>query len=77
MENQEIKNLQNSALIFARALGLLLQENQGVIVDVIGDIDFGGVKKVVVFSQDGGTHVSEASDEFPEGTVVQVVHNEE
>ena len=42
----------NSSLIFARSLSLIFKENEGVVVDLMGDMRFGdegNIKKVIVF----------------------------
>ena len=53
-ENQTNKDYLNSSLVFAKALGLVFEEGQGVVVDVTNDIDFGeDVNKVFVFALNG------------------------
>jgi hypothetical protein len=57
----------NSALIFAGALGELLKENEGVVVDITdSDADFDGVSKVIVYKSDGMIRIIE-SDEGLQG----------
>jgi hypothetical protein len=65
----------NSALTFASALGLILKEMEGVIVDVKGDMNFkhlSDCKKVIVFREDEQIHIVSADREIdaPEGTLV-------
>jgi hypothetical protein len=67
----------NSALIFARTLGLILRENEGMIVDLQGDMIFPGeesVKKVIVYSRDKQIRILECEDDLPEGQFV-IVHD--
>ena len=55
----------NSALIFSGALGNLLQINEGVVVELKGDMKFQfdtEVKKVIVFRNDSGQIIIEEAD---------------
>ena len=61
--------LTNISLIFGRALGLILQENQGIVVDVKGDIKLDDdVKKVIVFKMKDNVHIYKCDEDLPEGT---------
>jgi hypothetical protein len=65
----------NSSLIFARALGLLLEEGEGVVVDLKGDMSFPGdldVAKVIVYSKDSQIRVLECDEDLEEGQFVMV-----
>jgi hypothetical protein len=67
------QNWYNAAIIFAKALGFMLDEGHGVIVDlsenlvIVGDED---VKKVIVFKKDGSVHIGPVDQDIPEGTFV-------
>lgn len=55
----------NSALIFASALGKLLEVNEGVVVDLKGDMKFQfdtEVKKVIVFRNESDQVIIEEAD---------------
>ena len=68
----------NSSLIFARTLGLILTDGEGIIVDIVGDAKFQldeTVKKVVVFSREGQIVVTECEEDLEEGQFVRV-HDE-
>ena len=70
---QNPKDLLNSSLIFARALGLILNESEGIVVDVVGDIDLGeDVKKVIVFSYQDRVHIYKCEEDLPEATPVNM-----
>lgn len=72
-KNEELdsKKLINASLIFARALGLILNDSEGIVVDVKGDIELGeNVKKVIVFQSDKTIHVFQCDEDLDEGTVV-------
>jgi hypothetical protein len=77
-ENQTNKDYLNSSLVFAKALGLVFEEGQGVVVDVTNDIDFGeDVKKVFVFALHGMIHIQKCEEDLPEGTPVLLNTGEE
>lgn len=61
--------LTNITLIFGKALGLILQENQGLVVDITGDIKLDDdVKKVIVFKRENNVHIYKCEEDIPEGT---------
>jgi len=64
----------NSALIFARALSIMLDENQGIVIKLTGDMRFYEEKidKVIVFVKDGMVRIIECDENLDEGTVVMV-----
>lgn len=67
----------NSSLIFARTLSLILQENEGMIVYLQGDMNFfndESVQKVIVYKNQGKIRVIECDDDLPEGQFV-IVHD--
>ncbi len=67
----------NSSLIFARTLSFILQENEGMIIDLHGDMNFfndESVKKVIVYKNEGKIRVIECEDDLPEGQFV-IVHD--
>lgn len=66
------QDLLNASLIFAKALGLMFEENQGIVVNVTGDIKLENVSKVVVFLKDEKIHISECEHDLEEGTIVGV-----
>lgn len=65
------QDLLNASLLFARALGLILKEGEGIVVDVIGDINLGEeVKKVIVFKFENQVHIYKCEEDIPEGNAV-------
>lgn len=68
------KDWLNSAMIFARALSLIFHEGEGIAVNIVGDIDLGDVKKVLVFYKDGQMKVIPFDDrpDVEEGEFVNV-----
>ena len=64
----------NSAMIFARTLGLVLQDGEGVVVELTGDVDIPNVEsgKVIVFRLDGMIRITECDDDnLEEGQFVK------
>jgi len=80
MENQQEPSLEtkknelaNASLVFAKALGLILKDKEGVVVDATGDIIFpDGIKKVIVFKLDEQIHIYKCDENFEEGTHVNL-----
>jgi len=65
------QDLLNASLLFARALGLILKEGEGIVVDVTGDIILGDeVKKVIVFKFQNQVHIYKCEEDIPEGNAV-------
>jgi hypothetical protein len=77
-EGQNPQDLINASLIFARALGLILKEAEGIVVDVVGDINLGPeVKKVIVFKHNDQVHIYKCEEDLEEGTAVNMDANNE
>jgi len=72
-EGQQAQDLINASMIFARAIGFILQEGEGIVVDVTGDINLGeDVKKVIVFKKDEQVHIYKCDEDIEEGTAVNL-----
>jgi hypothetical protein len=75
-EGQNPQDLINASLIFARALGLILNDGEGIVVDIVGDINLGEeVKKVIVFEHDNQVHIYKCEEDLKEGTPVNMNRN--
>ena len=67
------QDLINASLIFARALGLIFRDDEGIVVDVYGDVNLGdGTKKVIVFKQNDQVHIYKCEEDVEEGTAVNL-----
>jgi hypothetical protein len=76
-EGQNPQDLINASLIFARALGLILKDGEGIVVDVVGNINLGEeVKKVIVFEHKDQVHIYKCEEDLVEGTAVNMSTNE-
>lgn len=72
-EPQDPRDLLNASLIFARALGFIFKEDEGIVVNVQGDINLGeGISKVIVFKQNNQIHIFRCEEDIEEGTVVNL-----
>ena len=70
---QNPQDLLNASLIFAKALGLILNEGEGIVVDITGDVVLGDdVNKVIVFKKDEQVHIFKFEEDLPEGTMVSL-----
>lgn len=77
-EGQNPQDLINASLIFAKALGLILKEGEGIVVDVKGDISLGeDVKKVIVFEYQEQIHIYKCDEDLEEGTAVNMGSNKD
>ena len=76
-QEQNPQDLLNASLIFARALGLILKDGEGIVVDIKGDINLGeNVKKVIVFKNEEQVHIYMCEEDIPEGTAVNMKTSE-
>lgn len=70
-KNIDLENALDASIIFAKALGFILQDNQGIIVDVPSDSKMREfIQKVVVFKFNKKIHIYKCDDEFQEGIAV-------
>ena len=77
-EGQNPQDLINASLIFARALGLILKDGEGIVVDVVGNINLGEeVKKVIVFEYKDQVHIYKCEEDLEEVTAVNMDRNEQ
>ena len=68
----------NASLIFARALGLIFKQGEGIVVDIKGDVKLGDdSKKVIVFSHNDQIHIYKCEQDLEEGTAVSMNGDEE
>lgn len=77
-EDQETQpqDLLNASMLFARALGLIFNENEGIVVDVKGDVKLGDdVNKVIVFRQNDQIHIFKCDEDVEEGMAVNLGPN--
>lgn len=75
-QEQNPQDLLNASLLFARALGLIFNENEGIVVDVSGDVKLGDeVKKVIVFRQNNQIHIFKCDEDVEEGMAVNLGPN--
>jgi hypothetical protein len=77
-QKQNTQDLLNASLIFARALGNIFSEGEGIVVDVVGDIKLTDeVKKVIVFRYNDQVHIYKCDQDLEEGTAVNMNDDDE
>jgi hypothetical protein len=66
-QEQAPQDLLNASMLFARALGLIFKENEGIVVDVKGDVKLPeDVNKVIVFRQNDQMHIFKCEEDVEE-----------
>ena len=71
------QDLLNSSLIFARTLGFIFKEGEGIVIDIKGEVKLGDdTKKVIVFKSDDQVHIYKCEEDLVEGTAVNMDRNE-
>ena len=77
MENNiETNDALDASIIFAKALSFILEDKQGIVVDIPEDSKvFESTKKVVVFKFMDKIHIYKSEDVIPEGTAVLIDTN--
>ena len=72
MENKiESQEAFDASIIFAKALSFILQDKQGIVVDIPSDSKvYESTKKVVVFKFMDKIHIYKCEDDMAEGTAV-------
>jgi hypothetical protein len=72
MENKiDLQDAMEASIIFAKALAFILQDKQGIIVDVPKESKVHElIQKVVVFKFNEKIHIYKSDDDIPEGTAV-------
>jgi hypothetical protein len=74
---QDVQDLLNASLIFARALGLIFQQGEGIVVDIKGDVKLADdSKKVIVFQHQNQIHIYKCEEDLEEGTAVNMNNDE-
>lgn len=77
-QQQSTQDLVNASLIFARALGLILKNTEGIVVDIKGDVKINdSVKKVIVFKNDEQIHIYKCDMDLDEGTAVNMENKDD
>lgn len=72
-DNQNQQDWYKAAMIFAKALGLILDEDQGIITDLNESTKIPGfedINKVIVFRKDNQVHIAPCDQDIEEGSTV-------
>lgn len=68
-------NWQVPALIFAKTINLILEESQGVVINLDSNTTIQGhedVEQVIVYKKGGEIHIAPAEEKFEEGSVLNL-----
>lgn len=78
-QNLSNQDLINASLLFSQALALVLDDKQGIVVDVKSDdIKLNDeAAKVVIYKLDNRIHVQKLEMDIQEGTIVSLSNKEE
>jgi hypothetical protein len=77
-QEQNPQDLLNASILFARALGLIFKEDEGVVVDVTDDVKLSeNIKKVIVFRQNNQIKIFKCDEDVEEGMAVNLGPNPE
>jgi hypothetical protein len=81
MENNTLENNQwmVPALIFAKAIGIMLEDNQGIVIDLNEATKIEGqenLTKVIVYRKDEQVHIAPCEDDLEEGTSLNLQFTE-
>jgi hypothetical protein len=70
----------NASIIFSQALSMILEDGQGIIVDIkpeAGVVLKEETAKVVVFKSADAIHIQKMDGDYPEGSVVTINFSDE
>lgn len=68
------------ALIFAKALGIIMDEGQGIVIDLNDNTKIQGhddVNKVIVYRKDEQVHIAPCEDALDQGSIVTISSGDE
>ena len=70
-KNIDLQGALDASIIFAKALGFILQDNQGIVVDIPSESKMRElIQKVVVFKYNEKIHIYKCDDDIREGIAV-------
>lgn len=76
--NSENEDIQNVIKVFGKSLGYLLQNTEGVVVEVDSSMTFGeDVSKVLVFKYEDKIHIQKFDTELEPGSLINIITTEE
>lgn len=71
--NANQQDLINATQIFGRALAMLFEDKEGIVVDVVGDIKLENASKVLVYKLDNEINIMRCEQDIPNGTTIKLV----
>jgi hypothetical protein len=78
-QNLSNQDYLNASLLFSQALSLVLDDKQGIVVDVKSeDVKLNDeASKVVIYKLDSRIHIQKLEMDIPEGTIVSLSNKDE
>ena len=67
----------NASFLFAKALNMILNPNEGIVVDVDENMSLPETKKVIVYKTDNQIHIYDCQDDYEQGTIVNGSPNDD
>lgn len=76
-KNQDIDDTKNVVSVFGNALGYLLNNTEGVVINVDPNMNFGeDVDKVIVFKYEDKIHIQKIETELNPGSFINIITEE-
>lgn len=76
--DSEKQSLINTTQLVSRALGMILEELEGIVVDVLGDVKFDeDIKKVLIYKYKNEIHITKCGDDLADGTTIKLIYETE
>lgn len=76
-QNEDMDDMKNVISVFGKALGYVLQNTEGVVVDVDPNMTFGEeVSKVIVFKHEDKIHIQKFDTELETGSLINILTEE-
>ncbi len=77
-KNEEIDDMKNVVSVFGKALGYVLQNTEGVVIDVEPNMTFGeDVNKLIVFKHEDKIHIQKYDTDLESGSLINILTEEE
>lgn len=76
--DSEKQNLINTTQLVSRALGMILEELEGIVVDVLGDVKFEEeIQKVLIYKYKNEIHITKCLEDLVDGTTIKLIFENE
>lgn len=77
-KNEDIDDMRNVVSVFGKALGFVLQNTEGVVLDVEPNMTFGDdVNKLIVFKHEDKIHIQKYETDLESGSLINILTEEQ